>query len=252
MTLLDRSTRSVSVTPEGECLLEYVRRAVTELDTGLNRVKTMRKRYRGRVRVACVPSLAGTRLPQVIARYQSDYPLVQVEVFELLAKPVYEAVRRKIADVGIGPVGASIEGLNSEVLFTEPICAVFPETAASRTARVIALKDLEGLPVMTVGSNTMQLDLLASAQLASGVRLKITHQVAQAQTLLRMVSAGLGVAIVPSVAMEGPGYDSLHAYPIVSPPLNRDVAILTKKENALSSVATRFAEVLKETIASSK
>lgn len=254
VVLFHRSTRSVAVTPEGECLLEHVRRAMTELDTGLSRVRTLGNRYRGRVRVACVPSVAGTRLPQVIARFQAEYPSVQVEVFELLAKPVHEAVRRKVADLGIGPVGPgpSVQSLEAQPLFTEPICAVFPPTVASRTRRAIALKDLEGLPIMTVGNDTMQRDLLDRVQLATGVRLKITHQVAQAQTLLRMVSAGLGVAIVPWIAMEVPGYDSLHAYPIVSPPMNRELAILTRGADSLSGAATRFAQTLRETLASSQ
>ena len=105
---------------------------------------------------------------------------------------------------------------------------------------------------MTVGNNTMQRDVLNSAMLATGVRLRITHQVAQAQTLLSMVSAGLGVAIVPWLAMEVPGYESLHAYPIVSPLMTREIALLTRAQGDLSNASMRFAQTLKETIASSK
>jgi len=248
VVLFHRSTRSVAVTAEGECLLEYVKRAVRELDNGLSHIKVLSKQQRGRVRVACVPSVAGTRLPKVISRFQQDYPSVQIEVFELLAKRVHEAVLKKVADLGIGPIGPHIERMNSHALFVEPVCAVFSPATPVRSSRAIALKDLQGFPIMTVGTDTIQRDMLESAQIAAGVRLRITHQVAQAQTLLRMVSAGLGLAIVPEIAMEAPGYDALHAYPIVSPPMNRELAILTRKEESLTSAALRFTQALKETL----
>lgn len=249
VSLFQRTTRSVEVTPEGECLLECVKRALHELDEGLNRVKTLRTQHRGKVRVACVPSVAGTRLPKVISRFQQDYPSVQVEVFELLAKRVHEAVVKRSADLGIGPVSAHMDGLNSDALFVEPVCAVFSPNTARRASRGITLRDLQGLPVMTTGIDTIQRDMLDRAQLTMGIRLKITHQVAQAQTLLRMVSAGLGVAIVPEIAMEAPGYDALHAYPIVSPPMTRELAIITRRDQSLTSSARRFARTLKETLA---
>ena len=248
--LFHRDTRNVALTPEGEYLLEYVRRALAELDTGLSRIRSLRNQYRGRVRVACVPSVAGTRLPSVIARFQADYPSVQVEVLELLAKPVIEAVRRGTADLGIGPMRAEVEGLTSQTLFVEPVCAVFPNDDSLTLSQALALKDLKGLPIMTVGSGTMQRDQLDEAQLAAGVRLRITHKVAHAQTLLQMVSAGLGVAIVPWVAMEVPGYQQLRACPIVSPPISRDVCIILRSGGVVSGATKRFSEVLTETITS--
>lgn len=250
VSLFDRDTRNVALTPEGEYLLEYVRRALAELDAGLSRLKSLRTQYRGRVRVACVPSVAGTRLPSVIARFQADYPSVQVEVLELLAKPVVEAVRRGAADVGIGPISSDVEGLTFQTLFVEPICAVFPDDDSLAQSQALALKDLRGLPIMTVGNNTMQRDRLDEAQLEAGVRLRITHKVAHAQTLLRMVSAGLGVAIVPWVAMEVPGYQHLRACPIVSPPMSRDVCILWRSGAVISGATKRFSDVLTETIPS--
>jgi len=246
--LFKRDTRNVSITPEGECLREYVKRAMRELDKGLDRIKILSTQHRSHIRVACVPSVTSTRLPMAITSFQQEYPSIKIEVFELLAKEVHDAISKKVADIGIAPIEENTHNLVSIPLFIEPVCAVFAASMRPRSSRGITLKELREFPIMTVGKNTVQRDALNRAQAATNIQLKITHQFAHAQTLLSMVSAGLGVAIVPEIAMEIPGYTDLCAYPIVNPPMIREVAILTRKDDPLTSMAIHFADTLKQNL----
>ncbi|MFA5522029.1 MAG: LysR family transcriptional regulator [Castellaniella sp.] len=228
IVLFHRSTRKVQLSDAGEILLGHVKRAMHELDVGLYRIKQDGSRYRYRVRLACIPSVAGTRLPQVIRRFQEDNPSVQIEVFELLTKRVPDAVINKTVDIGIGTVPENIPPqLHVERLFVEPSCAVFPPGSASFPEQGVSLRALQGLSILTTGPDTIQRDMLEKALHDSNAKINITHQVAHAQTLLSMVDAGLGVAVVPQIAMEILGYGHLRPYPIIDPAIIREVAILT-------------------------
>lgn len=248
VVLFHRTTRRVELTAEGECLLLYANRAINELEEGLRLLKDVSKLNHGHIRVACVPSVACTRLPRVIVEFQRRHPAVHVEVHELLAKKIEETVLRQRVDFGIGPEAQQSSDLQRDSILVEPVCVVFPPGSPLRASRGISLHELAEMPILTVGRGTAQREELERAQTQLGIRLNITHEVAHAQTLLSMVAAGLGAAILPEMSLEVPGYKELHAYPIVIPPLLRELSVITLKGQALSPAVSRFVEVLKQEI----
>ena len=100
--LLARTTRSVSLTPEGEVLLPLARRLLDEWD---DTEELLRQRFTlqlGRVAIAAMPAFAGNLLPASLKVFRQRYPRVNVTVHDVINEQVQELVRHRRVELGIG------------------------------------------------------------------------------------------------------------------------------------------------------
>jgi LysR family transcriptional regulator, carnitine catabolism transcriptional activator len=99
--LLDRTTRSVVLTPTGRELLLIAERLVAEFDSAFGELERFVEGRRGRVGVAALPSIAAVLLPPAIARYQAGCPEVEIDVLDGLSGSVLEDVAQSRAEIGL-------------------------------------------------------------------------------------------------------------------------------------------------------
>ena len=228
--LFARTTRRVSLTPEGEQLLEHVRSAMTDLTAGLRQASGLGGPHRGRVTVACAPSVAGSRLPAVMAEFQRAFPQASAQLRELTLGSIVDSVRTQDVDFGIGPPPGALNGLTFEPVASDPICALFPTGSlpvqgGRSGTQGVSLASLEGKTVVLMGGLRPTVD---DACRDHGVTLSIRYEAQQVLTVLGLVRAGLGVGVVPEIAMpEGVGSD-LCLLPIVAPGLVRQIGTITQ------------------------
>ena len=99
--------------------------------TGLRQVERLAASHKGRVSIACAPSIAGSRLPAIMAEFQAAFPSVSARVIELPLAGILECVRRQDVDFGIGPKPDALNGLEFRPVMADPICALMPSGATS-------------------------------------------------------------------------------------------------------------------------
>ncbi len=99
--LLNRSTRSVRLTPEGESLLPLAKRLLADWD---NTEEILRQRFTlrlGSVAVAAMPSFAGNQLPALLASFRRRHPGINVTVHDVINEDVIDMVRQGRVELGI-------------------------------------------------------------------------------------------------------------------------------------------------------
>jgi DNA-binding transcriptional LysR family regulator len=248
VALFHRTTRSVQLTREGEMLLENARSAMDELETGLRRIKESSESQRSRLSLACVPTLAASRLPDVLASFQKSFPRVTACVRELNYPDMLDAIRSHDSDFGIGPhIGPRLSGASEfqfRPILSDPIYALIPAAMDIGSADSISLHELEGAPILMVTNSSSIYAALEEARAAARVTLDIKYEVGQVQTQIAMAAAGLGVAIVPRIALPQREDPRLRAVPIVDPPMSREICVITLRGQALPPVALRFVTML--------
>ncbi len=242
LQLFTRTTRQVRLTTEGEQLLSHVRAGMTELMAGLRQANGLAAAHRGRVAIACAPSVAGTRLPEVMAEFQAAYPGVSARLRELPLTGIMDAVRMQDVDFGIGPTPTVLNGLAFRPLLVDPICALF-RTGTMRGKRGIALASLVSHPVVLMGGLR---PLVEPAAHEAGVTLGVRYEAQQILTVLGLVRAGLGVGIVPNIAVPRPLARGIAVLPIVTPALTREVGIITQYGRPLSPIAAELTRLLEQ------
>jgi DNA-binding transcriptional LysR family regulator len=249
VSLFHRTTRRVQLTREGELLLVCARKAVAELQTGLRQIKESVDVQRGRLTLACAPTLAATRLPEILATFQKSYPGVTAHVRELASAEMLDCIRRQDVDFGIGPRSSSATEFQFQPILLDEIYALIPTSLDVSQREAISLLELSHIPTLVLtGSSAMQ-SMLEKAQKSAGITLNIKYEVQQVQTQIAMATAGLGAAILPRIAIPLRLDPRVRAVPIVDPPLVRELCVVTLRGQLLSPVAARFVEMLQRLIA---
>lgn len=242
VALFHRTTRRVELTPEGEELLISARKALAELDSGLARIQQAANAQQGNLAFACVPTVAGTRLPAVLTTYARHYPGIAVRVRELTHHDLLEAVRRREVDFGIGPVEDKRPDLEFHPLFNDEYCALLPHGYRHNGRQAITLREVTRLRLLTLAPNSMFRNHLEAALQASGIKADLGYEFTHASTLIAMVEAGLGAGILPRIAI--PRGTTLTAVRITRPALHRTIAVVTIRGYTLSPAGARLVEML--------
>ena len=245
--LLSRTTRSVHLTAEGEKFLVRARNILADLDSAVLEVRDHASLRRGRLSVASIPSVASRILPATAAAFMARYPGIDVQIIELGAADVERRVAGGDADLGIG----AAPDRNSELVFSFLMCDPFVglvsnENPLARRRRV-PLRALFEYPLITTVPGTSIRATLERACREHGQSLRVTHSVTQHQTVVAMVGAGLGVALLPRLSLtESPGVTRLT---VVEPEITRDLGVVRRKGEAASAAAHEFIGALRSVFA---
>ncbi|MBA2965533.1 MULTISPECIES: LysR substrate-binding domain-containing protein [Ramlibacter] len=247
VALFQRTTRRVDLTREGEQLLISARKAMAELDGGLARIQQAAHVLHGHLAFACVPTVAATRLPPILTRFAAQYPGITLHVRELTHAGLLEAVRRREVDFGIGPVPERPGELDFAPLFEDEYRALLPRSYRDRGRTGISLRELARLPLLTLSDATLFRGHLDDALRGQGLVVQSNYEFTSVATLVAMAEAGLGVAMLPAVAV--PRRTPLKAVRILAPVLSRTIAVVTIRGFSLSPAAQRLVDLCGELMA---
>jgi DNA-binding transcriptional LysR family regulator len=247
--LFQRTTRRVQLTTAGELLLRAAQRGMGEVELGLREIRETVDLQSGRVSLSCAPTIAGTRLPPILAAFERHYPTVHVFVRELNPAELFESVRRAEADFGIGPVIQSTD-LDIQTILNEEIYALVPRRLSATEGKTITLQQLACMPVLLLNHATALRAILDDAARRCGVTLTPKYECTQVQTLVTMAVTGLGSVILPKSVIPRRLEKTVQVLRIVSPTLTRQIGLITVRGRTLSPAASRLAELISELIQS--
>ena len=248
-SLFHRTTRVVSLTREGEALLPHARRAIGEMEAGLREVRAAASMQGGRLALGCPPHIAEATLPPLLMEFHAAHPGVAIRIRDMPQAGVLEGIRRQELDFGIGPRPANAPSLIFTPLMEEEIVALAPPRLVPGGSGGITLAALGALPVIiTSGTNSMRA-MVEEAAASIGVSFQIRCEVQMPETAIALAATGLGVAIVPQLALIGRRLAGLRLLRISDPPLLREVGIVQLRGNRLSPAATTFQGLLRARLA---
>lgn len=203
--VFDRLPRGVALTEEGRILLPHAQAVLDRLTAAQHNLDDLHRLGSGRLRVGAFPTAVAALVPRALASFRSAYPALALSLVEGLTPGLLERLAAGDADVVVvsssptGPIdpgGVDLHHLLDERL----LVAVSHEhrLARRRTVRLAELAD----DAFIVGSKTAE-DTLLRASLPSGFQPRIDIVAAEWTGKLGCVAAGLGVALVPALAVRG-------------------------------------------------
>ncbi len=244
--LLSRTTRSVHLTAEGEKFLVRARNIVADLESAVLEVRDHASLRRGRLSVAAIPSVASRLLPEVVAGFMQRFPGIDVQMIELSSQDVERCVASGNVDIGIGPAPERNSELSFSFLLRDRFVGLVPKTSPLANQRRVQLEALFDYPLIATVAGTSIRATLERACREHGKSLRVTHSVTQHQTIVAMVGAGLGVALLPSLSLrENPKIAQLM---VVRPRITRDIGVVQRKGEAASAAAREFAAAMRQRI----
>lgn len=245
--LLNRTTRRVSVTPEGRLLMQRCRSVLADLRAVKRELTEHSELRRGHVSIGTVPSISAHRLPAAFASFKAQHPGVTLELHEGAANRMYEDLQARVTDFAVGPRIAGAAGFMHEPVFVDPFVAVFPRDIAPPQAS-LTLREVARFDQISQTRDTAVRARLEAAFRTLRLDFRPKIEVAHHQTVLAMVSAGLGVALLPSACIPSEGSRAWRVMPLRGSRLVREICIVRLKGKALSPAAVRCVEKVTETL----
>ena len=231
--LFDRTTRSVELTAEGEAFIEPARRLLRDTEEAIGDVRDHVARRRGRVAIAVLPSLAAGWLPSLLADFHARYPGIELDVADVLSEECIERVRLGRADFALASTRTKAPELRTERFCTDQfhvVCRRDHELAQERgTAR---LAEVARYPIVQLARSSSVRQHLEAAIYPT--RLRTVLELEQLSTVARMVRAGLGITVVPSLTLFYFEDNDLLSRAVKAPGLTRQVFLVRRSDRALS------------------
>ncbi len=243
VALVHRTTRHVSLTPEGRAFAVRARRALDELDLASQDLRELAAVHRGRVVVACIVPMMTTVVPNVVQRISQLHPGLEVEIKDVLSAQLDQLIVRGEADLGIGPRPADSH-LAFERLGRDDFVAALPTGHPLAGREAISLRELLAYPIVTTTRNTSARMVIERASHQLHQTLQPRFELMYHFSVGRMVEAGLGVTALPRSAV--PGLASQRIVTVdIKPRITRDLGLITRRGYQFSPAAQAFAAVLK-------
>ncbi len=200
VSLLTRTTRSVELTPAGRA---YLQRAIEILDAvgdAGGQARRIAAGVEGRLVIGCVGSATYSLLPQLVRALGESLPGVEVGLRgEMLAPAQLEALRSGTLDLALLRPPVLGEGIFTETVRRDRLLVALPTNhslAGQTELTVAALRDEDFVVHAGHGRSTMS-NLVENICADAGFVPRVRQEVSETSTLVTLVAAGLGVAIVP-------------------------------------------------------
>ena len=237
--LFNRTTREVELTSLGRSFLERARAALDDLESAMLGISDIAQTRSGRVTVACVPSAAAHFLPSVVRTFSEQYPGIRLKVLDDAYNQVLSSVLSGEADFGISFMHGKVPGIDFEPIQTDPFVLALRRDHRLASRKSVAWSELEGERMIAVSRSSGNRQVLDDALARAGVNPEISFEVSHIATLIGMVDAGLGVAVVPRMALPS-AHATLTGISLRRPSADRVLGLVTRHGSALRPAAEVF------------
>ncbi|MGU3651230.1 LysR substrate-binding domain-containing protein [Mycolicibacterium sp. A43C] len=201
--LIDRTTRTVTLTPAGAAFLPDARRILQLAESAALTVKRVPAGDLGTVVVGFTAASAHAVLPRLLERTREKLPDVKLELREMVSSVQLEALTSGDIDLGMARPPLKRPGIVSRPLLHEQLVAALPAGhPLVGQARQLTLNDLDGEDVVMYSPVEARYfnELLISTFTIAGATPRYVQFVTQVHTMLVLVRSGIGIALVPASA----------------------------------------------------
>jgi LysR family transcriptional regulator, hydrogen peroxide-inducible genes activator len=200
--LFDRLGRSVRLTEAGRAFLPHARSILHQMEAARTGVEDKRTDVRGSVTVGVIPTIAPYLMPQSVAAFSKKYPDAKLRILEETTPVLVEGLRNLSIDVAILALPLRHKEFQMYPLRTEPLYAALTRDHPRAGAKNLSLRELRGEQFVMLRDGHCFRDLSVAACTRAKVNPRIAFESGQFSSLLGMVAAGVGVSLVPEMALD--------------------------------------------------
>ncbi len=204
MALLQRHPRGVSLTAAGQTLVGHAEGILARLDSAEAALGAIAGLRGGRLRMASFPTAGATLMPLAIASFRARHPEVELTLAE--GEPEQIAPRLRAGEIDLALLfefGAppAADELTRVELREDPLYLALPREHALAQRRRLRLEDLrEEAWVQTASASACAREVVRSCH-AAGFEPNVAFESDDYQTVQGLVAAGVGVALIPELAL---------------------------------------------------
>ena len=245
--LFDRLGRSVRLTELGKTFLPRARAVLRELEAARGDVVEQKNSIAGSVTIGAIPTVAPYLLPRVLTAFSTKFPQAQLTVIEEITPVLLDRLRSSAVDIAV--LALPIRGHEFETfpLLSEPLFAVLPQKHKLARRKSISLKDVRKEPFLLLRDGHCFRENAVAACDRARVHPQVVFESGQFSSLLGMVGAGMGISLVPEMAIDKKA--GCRYVAISDPEAARTVGAVVLRGRSLTRANLSFLSLLRQSCA---
>jgi LysR family transcriptional regulator, hydrogen peroxide-inducible genes activator len=251
VTLFERTSRSVAITPLGEEILLHARLALEQAEQIEAIARAQRNPMAGPLRLGVIPTVSPYLMPLVLGALKQRYPALTPVLFEEMTDALLQRLAAHEIDAAVLATRPDAAELASIPLFDEPFWVACPQDHPLARKVEIAEADLAEVDLLLLTDGhclrDQVLKVCARAGRPAGHRFA-DLRASSLETLLNMVAAGFGCTLVPALAVRSPHLTGagIVARPLKSASAMRPVALWYRRSFPQPALLSVLADVMVE------
>jgi LysR family hydrogen peroxide-inducible transcriptional activator len=247
--LVERNPRQVLLTSAGEQVVERARAILREAATIRELAQSFSDPESASIRLGLFPTLGPYLLPHVVHGVHDRFPKLELLLVEARTEEVLDGLRSGRMDVGVlaEPVGA--HGLHEEHLFEEDfVLAVPADHELAAITEPVTLDVLAGTRVLLLEDGHCLRDQALDVCRLAGASERRNFRATSLETLRQMVAAGVGVTLLPQLAVSppSPSSDDVHIVRFADPAPSRRIAMCWRPTSPHHDLLLKLADVFRD------
>lgn len=235
--LFDRTSRKVALSLDGRIFLPLARAVLSKADEAL---RVMRERLgvvTGEVTFGSISSVAAHFVPSILAGFSKNYPGIRVHLREDVTAALEREVLDGAVDFAIVSTPTNPAALEVTHLLDEELLLAVPERHRLSQRSAVRLRELEKEEFIVLGENFSLASQVAELCRHAGFEPQVAYQVGSLESMLSFAGNGLGICVVPRLALSGLQHLGVAIVPFEEP-LTRSLNLIRAKDR-YATVATR-------------
>ncbi|MGI8680246.1 MAG: LysR family transcriptional regulator [Jatrophihabitans sp.] len=244
VTLLERRARGVVLTEAGVLLVSHAELIFAQLEAAESALAELSDLRRGQLRLGSFATAGATIVPRAIDDFQAHYPDIDVRVEQATTREGVARLRQGRLDLVLTVDFAPAPDLNIADLFTDPFRLALHRRHPRAGATELRLADLAGERWINVPSDSQGGDVLAAAFAQLGLNFEVAYESDDYTAIHELVGAGLGVALLPDLALF-PVNEDVVLRPLGPDAPHRRIQAVTRRDGLRSPSSTAMLAILR-------
>lgn len=245
VSLVERAPRRVMLTPIGRDIAERARRVLAEVAQMGELARRSQDPEAGTVRLGLFPTLAPYLLPHVLPGIRARLPRLELLLVEEKTDAILARLRDGRLDAALLALPVHDEQLHVESLFEEPFVLAVPQSHLfAKRDKPLALHDLDHEHLLLLEEGHCLRDQALDVCRLAGADERDGFRATSLETLRQMVAAGVGITLLPTLAVQPPVPPSpdIHLLPFRGKPPSREIAMVWRRSSAMGDFLQQLAQ----------
>jgi LysR family hydrogen peroxide-inducible transcriptional activator len=202
--LVERQPKNVQLTDVGKQIVVRARRMLDEGDEIVALARSNTDPFAGKLKVALIPTIGPYLLPRVMQKIRKGLPHLGLMLYEYQTEALLKRLRDGEIDLGIMALPAIADGIESRALYQENFTVALPNDHPLAAKTSIKVQDLKGHTLLLLEDGHCLRDQALEVCSRVDVKEAEDFRATSLETLRQMVVAGLGITLLPEMAVESP------------------------------------------------
>ena len=248
VVIFERNKKNVLITPLGERLVQQARTVLGDVEDFVSLAKSHEEALSGEIRLGVIPTIGPFLLPHLLAELRVQYPKLKLYLKEELSAQLFQQLQQGLLDLIILAFPYPLPEMETVSLFSDEFFLCIPPGHKLENSNQVRQQQLRGEKLLLLEEGHCLRDHALEACKLEKTDTNLVYQGTSLHTLVQMVANGLGVTLLPDVAVKADILGDTHLLlkKFTSESVSRQIGLAWRKSDPRREDYLLLGEFIKE------